>query len=745
MNSVTDLGGQAPPPRPLLVAVEWPMRRGVVPSLADRFNPRPETAPDLRRALERSATVALIPRTSRSDSGVTQQWSRSCGKTQLAAAFAEAQWQARALDLLLWVDASSTASVLAGYVDAARALTGAPMAGPAWPVAASLVAWLGRSHARWLVVLDDVPDGTSLDGLIPAGPTGNVIITGASSRAVAGVPDAWVAEIGPFSPREAMTYLVSRLSKDPDQRRGAMDLTDDLGCQPTALAHATATVASSWISCSDFCQQFRFRQAVLGGPGDQPAAAVTWTLALDQANQLAPGRAAHNCLALTAMLDGRGIPVELFATQAARQFIAPEDSSPGAASRPGLPGQLESEPGRTQLALASLQQVSLLSIDGSGDLGVVRVSPALQRLTLAAMPSDLLARSAEAAATALLEIWPDGDPSTRGAQLVRASAVALMRAGGDALWAGNCPEVLLRAGQSLDGAGMPGVAVEYWRELGVVSDRILGSDHPDSLRLADLLGAACSVAGLWGEAIASRQRVADGRARTLGPQHSLTLAAQVTLGRSLADAGEFSTAVAVLTAALAETEPRRGASDPEVLGIQDELAAAYLAAGRAGDAVGVLRTALAERERSRGPAHRDTIETRQRLAEACLACGQLKDAVSLCRRAAADSERVNGPDHRSTLRARGALAAAYQQTGKIAKAVSMYELTRDGCERALGRDDPDTLTSCVSLARMYFAVGHLSNATTLLRDTLDRCQHVLPPGDPITRLAQDSLAAIVGP
>jgi tetratricopeptide (TPR) repeat protein len=745
MNSVTVQGGQTPPPRPLVVAAEWPMRRGVVPSLVDRFNTRPETAPDLRRALERSATVVLVPWASRSDSEQAQQWSRSCGKTQLAAAFAEAQWQAGALDLLLWVDASTTASVLAGYVDAARALTGAAMAGPAWPVAASLVGWLSQSHARWLVVLDDVPDGASLDGLIPAGPAGNVIITGASSRAAAGVPDAWVEEIGPFSPREAMTYLVSRLSKDPDQRRGAMDLIHDLGCQPAALAHSTATVASSWITCSDFCQQFHFRRALLGGPSDLPTAAVTWTLALDQANQLVPRRAAHYCLALTAMLDGRGIPVQLLATSEACQFIAPEDSSSGAASRPGLASQPGSEARRTQLALTSLQQLSLISIDSSGDLGLVRVSPALQRSTLAAMAPDLLAQSAEAAASALLEFWPDGDQSTRTAQLARANAVALMRAGGDALWTGSCPGVLMRAGQSLDGAGMPGVAVEYWRELGMVSDRILGPDHPDSLRLADLLATACSAAGLWGEAIASRQRVADERARTLGPQHSLTLAAQVTLGRSLTEAGEFSTAVAVLAAALAESEPRRGASDPEVLGIQDELATAYLAAGRAGDAVGILRTALAERERSRGPAHRDTIETRQRLAEACLACGQLKDAVSLCRRAVADSERVNGPDDRATLRARGALAAAYQQTGKIAKAVSMYELTRDGCERALGPDDPDTLTSCVNLARMYFAVGHLGNATTLLRDTLDRCQQVLSPGDPITRLAQDSLTAIVGP
>jgi tetratricopeptide (TPR) repeat protein len=739
INSVTGIGGQAPPPSPLVAAAKWPVRAGIVPSLADRFDLRPETGPNLGRALEGVATVALIPQPARNDSGLTQRWLRTCGKTQLAVAFAETQWQARAIDLLLWIDGSSTASVLAGYADGARAVTRAPTAGPAGPVATSLLAWLAQSSARWLVVLDDVHDGRLLEGLIPSGSAGHVIITGASSQAVAGVPDALVVEIGPFSPREAMKYLVGRLSNDSDQRRGAMDLIRDVGCQPAALAHSIATIASSWITCDDYCEQFRRRQDRLGGPGDQAAAAVTWRLALDRADQMVPGAAARYCLAFAGMLDGHGIPVGLFGTSAARQFIVPEHSSPG------LPGQPGPAAGHTQLALTSLERVGLLSIDGTEDFAVVRVSPALQRSMQAAMRPDLLAQSAEAAGAALLEFWPPGDQSTQVAQLARGSAVALLRADRDALWAGGCPAVLMRAGQSVDGAGMPGAAVDYWRELSAASDRVLGPDHPDSLRLADLLGASYSAAGLHAEAIASRQRVADQRARTLGPQHSLTLAGQVALSRSLLEAGDFGTAVNVLATALATSEAQRGASDPEVLGIRDRLAAAYLAAGRATDATRVLKTTLAERERSAGPTHNDTIETRQLLAEACVAAGKLKDAVSLYRRAVDDSARLNGPEHRATLRARGALAGVYQQTGKIANAVSMYELTRESCARALGPDDPDTLMSCVSLARMYFAVGHVANATTLLRDTLDRCERALPPGDPITRLARESLTAVAGP
>jgi tetratricopeptide (TPR) repeat protein len=736
-------GGQAAPRtgRPLAVTADWPVRCGVTPTLADRFNPRPETAPDLSRALRRSRTVALIPPADRAGTGLSQRWLGSCGKTQLAVAFAESQWQDRAIDLLMWVDGSSTASVLAGYVEAAQAVTGAETAGSAESAAASLIAWLGSTDARWLLVLDDVSDAIVLDGLVPAGSAGYVVITGPGSQAVAGLPDALVLEIGPFSSREAMTYLVGRLSKDPDQRRGAMDLIGDLGCHPMALAHSTGTIASSWITCADYREQFYRRQAQLAPPGNQAAAATTWTLALDRADQLAPTGAAYNCFALAAMLDGRGIPAGLFGTSAASEFIGSEQRAP---DPPGQPGRPRQPAGRSQLALSSLAHVGLLSVDSQGPSAVVRVNPAMQQSAQAAMPAGMLAESAAAAAAALLEFWPQGDQRSPVAQMLRASAATLLRAAGDAIWADGCPDVLIQAGQSLQAAGMSAQALRYWRELGAASDRLLGAGHPDSLRLAGYLADACSALGLSADAIAARRRISDDRARVLGPQHSLTLAAQVDLGRSLVDAGDVSTASAVLAAALEESEPRRGASDPQVLGIRDELAVAYLSAGRTKDATQMLRTTLAQREQSGGPAHPDTIATRQKLAAASLAAGQLKEALSQYKRVVADSERTHGPDDRATLRARGALAAAYEQAGQIANAVSMYELARDGCERALGADDRDTLASCVSLARTYYAVGHLANATTLLRETVERCELVLPPNDPITRSARDSFAAIVG-
>jgi tetratricopeptide (TPR) repeat protein len=717
----------------LHVSATWPVRSGNIPPLAERYTSRPESTHDLGQRLQQSPVVALTPRSSRVGAAASHDLLRCTGKTQLAVYYAESVWGSRAVDLLVWIDASTRASILSGYLAAASALAAVQPVGAADDTATSFLRWLAITDRRWLMVLDDVTDTHVLQGLWPRGPAGQVVITTANSEAVANMQDLLVLEVGPFSQREAMTYLVSRLSKDPDQRRGAIDLIQDLGCQPLPLAQATAVIGSSWLSCVEYREQFYRRMTVFNSPsgGTVPAAAVTWTLSVDQAGQLAPGDSAQACLALAALLDGHGMPASLFDTEAARLYLT------------GDTGERASEHARA--ALAALEQAGLLTVDRNANPALVRMNTAVQRSVQLAMLPELRREAALAAASALLEAWPASDGDGSEARSLQPSVACLLRATGDMLWAAGLHRVLLRAGQSLDAAGMAEAAVAYWRELGAASDRALGRDHPDSLQLAELLAAACSNAGMQAEAIAARQRILDGHVRVLGPQHSSTLAAQSALGRSLVAAGEINAAIAVLTAALAESEPRRGSADPDVMSIRDELAAAYLAAGRAPEAARMLKAMLAERERRSGPGHRDTIAARQRLAEASLAAGQVKDAVSLYRKAISDSERVNGPDHRATLRIRSALAAAYQQSGKIANALSMYELTRDGCMRAFGPDDPDTLSTCVSLANMYYALGHLANATTLLRQTLQRCEVVLPPGHPITRTAAESLAAIISP
>ncbi len=88
------------------------------------------------------------------------------GKTQLAAALAHQCLDDKAVDLLVWVTASSRARVLSAYRQAAAGLTGVEDPDPE-QAAVRLLAWLAGTDRRWLIVLDDLSEPADLRGLWP--------------------------------------------------------------------------------------------------------------------------------------------------------------------------------------------------------------------------------------------------------------------------------------------------------------------------------------------------------------------------------------------------------------------------------------------------------------------------------------------------------------------------------------------------------------------------------------------------
>jgi hypothetical protein len=118
-----------------------PVRIGPVPPLAAGFITRPETAPGLGGTLVPGRVAVIAP--ARPSAEPARDWLSVCGKTQLAAHFAESLWRGRELELLVWVTATSRASVLSGYAEAAAAAMGADPAGEAEAAATRFVNWLG--------------------------------------------------------------------------------------------------------------------------------------------------------------------------------------------------------------------------------------------------------------------------------------------------------------------------------------------------------------------------------------------------------------------------------------------------------------------------------------------------------------------------------------------------------------------------------------------------------------------------
>ena len=715
------------------------IRVGQVPPLAEAFTSRPETAPGIwnapgiQDALPPGSALALVP--GAGSAAEPRNEPGASGKTQCAVYLAESLWESAGIDVLIWISATSRASILSGLLEGFAAATGIEPAGTAESVAARCVAWLAETPHPWLVVLDDLSDAKDLEGLWPDGPAGRVLITTRQPGVAFVQRQVHVLPVGFFSAREALSYLAQRTSADSDQRRGAVDLVKTLHGEPLALAQASAVIANTTTTCRDY-REYLLRQQdrIQAALGKAPSASsVTWMLPLEHAERMLPD--ASLALVIAALLDGHRIPADVFTTAAVNAFLGGERM-------------------RGRDALLVLEQVRLVWINrgqSAQATPVVGMSPAVQAEIRQAIPDDLRGPAVRAAADALLEVWPADESRAWATEWLRASAAGLQREAADTLWAGGCHELLLRLGRSFDAGQLTGPAVRYWQDLADTGKRVLGPEHPHTVTATARLADACLAAGRGTEALTCYQQVLDhyqrmpaGQAYGFTRGHPDITAARKGLGRALIMVGKPADAAAILLEAARETEKFCGVAHPDALRVSDELAAAYRAEGRTAEAIGLFQRSLAHRQRVQGPRFPDTMITREHLAAALLAEGRVKEGLSQAERLLRDREGVLGAAHPDTIAARALCTAACYAAGRMTSALENAERARADSELVLGADHRDTLTRCLELAQIYAASGRQVQAEALLAATAACCARVLPAGDLLTLAIQRNLAGFVG-
>src|SRR5215468_7468291 len=668
-----------------LEQVRWPVLSGLMPPLADSYTPRAESGPDPADDLHPGETVVLVTAdaAARALGGMG-----GTGKTQLAAAIAHTLWNRGAVDLVLWVTASGRDAVLTGYAQALGDVgLPDPYEGP--EVAAShFLAWLAETPRPWLAVLDDLNDPAVLDGLWPWGAQGRVLVTTNRPDAAVRAHSPRAVELGPFSDRESLAYLSTRLQADRDQWTGALDLAADLGFLPIALAQAGTLMAYTGIDCREYRTRMAdWRQRLAAGNGAlPPAVADTGALALEFADRLPPTGLARPMLALISMLDPNGIPGAVLTTPAACAFLSRFAAAP-----------VDEVQART--AVHALGRLGLVTIDTTSAARTVRVHELVQAASRQELSTAECDTAGLAAADALLQAWPPEAVPPASGQALRDCTARLRQIAGVLLWNPECHPVLLRAGQCLDNAGLAGPAIAYWRSMVDIGRPTLGATHAQTILASDHLAAAYDAAGRHMDAIPVHERVLAERERELGPSH------------------------------------------PDTLSARNSLARTYRTAGRGGDAVRLAERALADCDRIHGPGHPDSLAARSELAHAYRAAGRPKDAISLFERTVADREKVQGADHPDTLAARGNLGSAYRAAGRLRDAIGAYKRALADRERVQGPDHPDTLASLGNLAHAYHTAGRLTEALTVFERTLAECERVLGPGHPLTETARENYQA----
>jgi tetratricopeptide (TPR) repeat protein len=707
----------------------WPVASGLVPPLADCYTPRTETGLSLADSLKPGETVVLV---AADDVARTLGGLGGTGKTQLAAAIAHALWDQRAVDLVVWVTAAGRDAVITSYAQALADL-GAPDAGEGpEPAAAHLLAWLAGTRRPWLVVLDDLTDPATLDQLWPWGASGRVLVTTNRPDTALAARSPRLVEVGVFSRREALTYLSTKLHSDPDQWVGALELATELGFLPIALGQAGALMAETGIDCREYRSQIaegpRRPQATPAGSYHSTVVA-TGELALERADRLPPAGLARPAAALIALLDPNGIPGAVLTSQAACAFLT------------RVRGASVVDEIQARTAVHNLARVGLATVDTTSTARTVRVHPLAQATVWHNLSAAGFGQAGRAAADALLQAWPRHPVSLTFEQALRDCTAKLRELTGVLLWSPETHPVLLRAGRSLDTAGLVGPAVAYWQMMTDISGPALGAEHPHTIFVRDRLAAASEAAGHLDDAIALYERLLAEREQGLGAGHPDTLSTWSSLAHAYRAAGRTADAVQLAEHAVAESERANGPLHPDTLTARADLGHAYLSTGLTSEAIAVFERTLAGREQVLGPGHLDTLSARGNLAHAYRAAGRLKDAVPLYQRTLADRERLQGPDHPDTMTARGNLAAAYRAAGRLKDAIPVYRRTLADRERLQGPDHPDTMTARGNLADTYHSARKLKDAVPLYQRTLADRERVQGPDHPDTITARGNLAS----
>ncbi len=142
---------------------------GTVPPLADAYYPREQTGPDLSSSLRAGETVVLVHG---GQGDVAPAAQGGTGKTQLAVQFAHAMWNTRAVEILVWVTATNSESVIAGFAQAANTVDAAAPDEGAEAAAARFASWLAHTRRPWALIIDDLAELSDLEELWPAHPGG---------------------------------------------------------------------------------------------------------------------------------------------------------------------------------------------------------------------------------------------------------------------------------------------------------------------------------------------------------------------------------------------------------------------------------------------------------------------------------------------------------------------------------------------------------------------------------------------
>ena len=255
---------------------------GITPPLSPRFQPVDRDISAVTNSLDTSLVTSVIGPT-------------GCGKTQLAVYCANVF--RNKVDLIWWIDASTSDSILSGLLALASDLE-------LERTATAVLRWL-ESHQSWLLVLDDAKSSQDLNSIILSHVAGRYLVTSQASLDLGGVHHS----IDPWSIADSVQFLNSGSASDDSD---LAEIARRLGGVPAALDQARSYMTDARINPSSYLRLLEFgKKAMVPGLAYNRPESIADSIRLAVERAESQARGAQGILQLLCAYDAPSIPRSL--------------------------------------------------------------------------------------------------------------------------------------------------------------------------------------------------------------------------------------------------------------------------------------------------------------------------------------------------------------------------------------------------------------------------------------------------
>ena len=246
-------------------------------------------------------------------------------------------------------------------------------------------------------------------------------------------------------------------------------------------------------------------------------------------------------------------------------------------------------------------------------------------------------------------------------------------------------------------------ALEYYKKALVIRERFLGTEHPETAITYNNMAIMYNEQGNYEEAKEYHRKALVIRERFLGTEHPETAKTYGNMANMYYDQGDYENAMEYYRKALAIFERVLGSEHPDTASTYNNMANVYYAQGDYKKALEYYGKALAIRARVLGSEHPDTASTYNNMAVVYDSQGDYEKALEYHGKALAIREKALGPDHLDTALTYNNMACVYKDQGDYGKALEYYGKVLAIVERVLGKDHPSTATTYDNMAGVYYA------------------------------------------